>query len=150
MSMYLKSGKYVKPVVVCGPGRTKQSFKKSCDINEIVARYVKTGFMDHVRENPGIFADVSKIQDYQGMVSTIRSAQESFEQLPPELRSRFSNDPGKLIEFIADKSNLPEAIKLGLVPEPPAPKVVDAAAKKPSKEVKPPKAEKPSASSKTA
>lgn len=111
-----------RPPLVCPPGRTKQSFRKECDINVIIARFQKTGLMDHVRSNPGVFADVSKIPDFAGMVSTIRFAKESFEQLPPGLRKRFHDDPGELISFMADRDNIPEAIKLGLLP----PKVEEA------------------------
>lgn len=116
MSMGLE--KYVRPVVKCGPGKTKQSFSNSSNINTIVARYQKTGMMENVRKNPGVFADVSKIMDFQGMVAKIRFAQESFEQLPSGLRKRFSNDPAELIAFVSDDANIDEAIKLGIIPKP--------------------------------
>lgn len=127
MSMNYKPGKDGSrnlPVVVCGPGKTKQSFKDSVDINRIVAKYQKTGLMEHVRKNPGVFADVSRIDDYPGMVAKIRFANESFEQLPANLRTRFQNDPSKLIDFISDSSNREEAIKLGILPKPEKSKAV--------------------------
>jgi len=34
--------------------------------------------------------------------------------LPSDVRKRFSNDPAELIDFLADKKNDEEAIKLGL------------------------------------
>lgn len=133
--------KYVKPRITCGPGRTKQSFKQECDINSIIARYQKTGMMDHVKLNPGVFADVSNVGDYAGMVRKVRHAQESFELLPGALRQRFHQDPGEFVSFISDPENRSEAVKLGLVPapapvvEPPSDKKV-AAVKAAEKEAK--------------
>ncbi len=116
MSMYGESSR--RPVVVCGPGRTKQSFRAQTDINNIVARYQKTGLLEHVRVNPGVFADVSEIGDYHGMVAKIRFAQERFEQLPAVIRARFNGDPGLLVRFMSDEANRDEAVKLGLIGKP--------------------------------
>lgn len=116
-------GKYPRPVVDCAAandGRTKQSFLKQTNINSIVARYVKTGLMDHVSANPGVFADVSAVGDYQGMLNKVISAKEAFTALPANLRSRFNHDPAQLIEFVSDESNRDEAIKLGIIPKPKA------------------------------
>lgn len=99
-------------------GRTKQSESESCDINKIVARYERTGFLEHVRREPGIFADATGYGDYHEMASKVTAAKQSFMLLPAELRSRFFNDPGRLIAFVADDANREEAIKLGLVSKP--------------------------------
>lgn len=115
---------YKKPKVDCQSakdGRTKQSFKDECNINSIIAKYQRTGMMDHVRDNPGVYADVAEIGDYHEMTRKIRKAQESFDSLTPELRSRFNNDPGKLIAFMSDPKNVDEAITLGLVNKPKTP-----------------------------
>lgn len=106
--------------IACGPGKTKQSFQKQVDINTIIAKYVKTGFLDQVRDNPGVFADVSSVGDFHGMMNKIQFAQEAFMKLPSSLRARFGNDPGRLVGFISDSSNRDEAIKLGLIPKPSA------------------------------
>ncbi len=114
MSMYGEEYSGLK----CGKGMTKQSPTASCDINSIVARYRKTGFLEHARANPGIFADVSQLPDFQGLVSKVRHAQEAFDRLPSGLRARFHNDPGELITFCSDSENRDEAIKLGIIPKP--------------------------------
>lgn len=113
-----------KIVVPVGKGRTKQAPSDFCDINKIVARYRKTGFLEHVRANPGTFADVSGYGDFREMVQTVTLAKESFASLPSALRHRFHNDPGELLAFIADGSNRDEAVKLGILPEPKAEDVV--------------------------
>ncbi len=122
MSMYGKEN--VRPVLICGKSMTKQSFGKQCDINAIVSRYEKTGMLDHVRKNPGVFVDVSNVGDYQQMTAKIRFAQEAFEQLPSALKERFQNDPAKLVEFMSDDANREEAVKLGMLPKPKADAVV--------------------------
>jgi phage internal scaffolding protein len=38
--------------------------------------------------------------------------------LPAQIRSRFDNDPAKLIDFLENEQNHDEAIKLGLVNPP--------------------------------
>lgn len=48
MSMSTKLEKdrtYVKPRLTCGPGKTKQSFAAQVNVNNIVARYHKTGML---------------------------------------------------------------------------------------------------------
>lgn len=100
------------------PSLTQQQFKDETDINEIVRRFGLTG------ELPGDFnmpqsADlVDAITDYHTALNTIREADEEFMSMPPELRARFDNDPGKLIAFLEDGGNREEAVKLGLVKAP--------------------------------
>jgi len=110
------------PVVNCkGDGRVKQEFAKRSDINEILKRYKKSGVVDYISKNRGVFADVSGFGDFRELVQKVRSAHEAFEGLPASLRFRFHNDPAELLVFIKDASNRPEAIKLGLIEPPPAP-----------------------------
>lgn len=113
-----KGGKFVKPKLFCGPSRVKESFQKECDVNVIIARYKKTGHLEHARANPGVFSDVSQIEDYPGMVRRLKFAQDSFDDLPSDLRTRFRNDPAELIAFVSDDDNRDEAVKLGLVAKP--------------------------------
>lgn len=138
---------YKKPVVDCSGDkiRVKKSFQADSDINAIVARYQKTGLLENVRENPGVFADVSQVKDFTGMVRQVRFAQEAFEQLPADLKTRFSHDPALLIEFVSNADNRAEAIKLGILPKPDK----KAVPKEPPAPV-PAKAEEPPAPSKAA
>lgn len=120
MSLANKSGDVVPQCGAAKDGRTKQADSARCDINAIVARYRRTGFMEHQRKDPGIFADVSRLPDFHSMVRQVRLAQEGFDRLPAALRARFGNDPGKLIEFCSDVKNSEEAVKLGILPKPKA------------------------------
>lgn len=102
---------------------TKQSFANEVDINQIVARFSKTGLLPTFNGQP-FYGDVSEIGDFQEAMNVVASANELFNQYPAEIRERFGNDAGQLIEFLSDENNRDEAIALGLVVKPVDP-VVD-------------------------
>lgn len=95
-------------------GRTKQSFKDECDINQIMARYQTTGVLDFVAKHQAQYGDCTGIEFQQGL-DIIRQAREMFADLPSKLRARFSNDPGEFLDFVQDPANLEEAAQLGLL-----------------------------------
>lgn len=113
--------RYKDAVIVCGPSRTKQSFKKQVDINEIVANLKRTGLLSHVNTRAPMYADVSTIPDYQSALNIINVAKASFAALPSGVRERFQNDPGQMISFLADPKNVEEGIALGLLEKKPVP-----------------------------
>lgn len=102
-------------------GRTQQHFKDECDINFIVDRWVKTGVLTHVSHAEAVVGDFDGPEDYQEAVERVFKAQESFQALPSEIRSRFANDPALLMRFVSDPENQAEAVKLGLANAPPEP-----------------------------
>jgi len=109
-------------------GRTKQSFKEQVNINSIVAKARKTGFVNHVNNRQPYYADVSQIPDYRTACEIVSQSNRQFMELPSNVRERFDNDPGKFLEFFQDEKNLDEAVKLGLVNKPveePAPAPVE-------------------------
>lgn len=100
---------------VWGPSLTKQSFKDEANINKIIARYTKTGVLDYVQKNPGVYADLSKITNYKESLEKIIHAKATFDSLPANIRNRFRNDPAQLIDFMSDPKNTDEAESLGLI-----------------------------------
>jgi len=100
------------------PSMTIQSAKDECDINKILAKYLRTRLLDHVRENQGQYGDFTSVQDYHASVQQVREADEMFNSLPSDLRKRFSNDPGSFLSFVGDEANRDEAMELGLIPKP--------------------------------
>lgn len=131
-----------RPVVKCGPSLTKQQFKDQVNINNIVARYLKTGALDHLAQNAPQFADCLAVPDYRESLEKIQHAENMFNMLPAGLRARFGNDPSQMLEFVNKEENRTEAEKLGLLkakvsePEPtpaPAPEP-DPAPKTPKKD----------------
>jgi phage internal scaffolding protein len=75
--------------------------------------------MDHVRKNPGVYADMTDLPDYQTALQTVITAQTTFDTIPSNVRHRFDNNPQTFIDFMADPANTDEAVKLGLmIPRP--------------------------------
>lgn len=102
-----------------GPG-AKQSFKEECDINRIMFKYQKSGTVTWLNSREPTYRDVSG-GDFRTAMDLVVKANESFAALPSSVRTRFHNDAGEFLAFMDDKSNLDEAIKLGLVTVRPAP-----------------------------
>lgn len=105
-----------------------QSAKDECDINSIMAKYQRTGFLTDPLIAPSSqpsFGDFATMGDFMEAQNIIAEANQLFDQLPSTLRKRFSNDPAIMLDFLSSEENKAEAIKLGLVkapdPEPRAP-----------------------------
>ena len=114
-----ESGKKVKLKVVTYTGdesKVQKDMQDETDISNILEKYGRTGMLP-VMENPGMYDDFSDIPDYQEAQNRIRRADEAFNALPSKLREKFENDPAKMIQFLSDKENTKEAIKLGLKKE---------------------------------
>lgn len=117
------------PITEWGPSLTRQSEAKFADINFIMAKYEQTGVLPPANKAL-FFADVSKIQDFDGAMAVVHGAEESFMQLPAEVRKEFDNDPSKFISFTNDPENVPKMVEMGLLKGPedvPAESEIDAA-----------------------
>lgn len=97
-----------------GESRTKQSFQAECDINNILAKYAKTGLIDHVKKHGGYYGDLPLSNDFQTNLHAIMEAQASFDSLPANIRDRFQNDPARFLAFVEDPENGEEMVALGL------------------------------------
>lgn len=96
------------------PSRAQQHFRDETDINVMVARFQRTG----VPEAPPVFPDVqdfTQSHDFRSAMDVIVEARHAFSSVPAKVRDRFLNDPGLLLEFLADPDNRDEAERLGLV-----------------------------------
>ncbi len=105
------------------PTRTKGSMQAECDINNIVAKYNKTGIFTHFSANRGEYTDMPPTVDYQESLNLVITAQASFDALPSELRNRFHNDPALFLKFAENEDNHDEMIKMGMLPEDPVEEV---------------------------
>lgn len=95
------------------PDLAMQEFKDDCDVNLILAKFMKTGAFTHTR-GPGQYWDSSEIPDFMGAMNQVVMAQNAFMELPAQLRARFGNSPQALIDFLQNPDNLEESIRLGL------------------------------------
>lgn len=98
-----------------GRSLTKQAFKNQVNINTIMAKYRKTGMIEHVNGEQPFYGDVSDIKSYQDACNIVAKAEELFYGMSSDIRKRFENDPAKLIAFLQDEKNLDEARQLGIV-----------------------------------
>lgn len=93
---------------------TQQHFKDECDINNILRQFNITGLLPEAPLSPR-YGDFTGIGDYHSALNQVIAAENEFMALPAQIRSRFDNDPAKLIDFLEKSENKDEAIKLGLV-----------------------------------
>lgn len=114
-----------KPVLTCpGDGRTKQSFRDECDINNIMRKYNKTGLLpDMIKANPR-YGDFSSVLTYQESLQVVFEAQKQFENLPANVRARFGNEPAHFLAFANDPQNVSEMVSMGLAIAKPSESVV--------------------------
>jgi len=108
----LRSGRPV--VMAIGDGRTKQEFKHECDVNTIIRRFVRDGFLVHMAKGTPKFLDVSEIGDYRTAIDQVRAAEEYFGNLPAKVRAKFGNDAARFLDE-AGKLSRDELRELGLV-----------------------------------
>lgn len=98
---------------------TKQSFKESSDINNIMSKYLRTGVIDSTNRAVATYGDIPAI-DFRQAMEVVVLAEAAFAELPSGARARFDNDPAKFLEFAENPDNLDEAVRLGLTDAPPA------------------------------
>lgn len=93
-----------EPILFTEPSMTKQSFKASCDINNILVKYQKTGVFDHVKQYEGQYFDATET-DYHEAMNTIINADNMFADLPAKARDYFNNDPAEFLAFFDEYSD---------------------------------------------
>lgn len=95
-------------------GRTQQSFKEQCDVNNILKRF-QNGIVPEMR--PAEYGDFLDAPDFHAAQNSVIEAREAFEALPARLRKRFGNDPAEFLSFMDDPDNVPEMRAMGLLPK---------------------------------
>lgn len=98
--------------------RAKQSFRDECDMNNIVSRINKTGFVPLEAQaslRRQIYGDFSQSpQSLEEAYAIVGRADAAFAALPAALRERFEG-PAGLLAFVENPDNLKEAHALGLI-----------------------------------
>lgn len=109
------------------PSMTKQEFRDDCDINLLMARYEKTGVIDHINRSVPQYGDFASVPEYHEAIEIVRRAESDFASLPATVRDRFENDPAQYLAFVNDPENLEESYELGLRerPKDPEPQKVE-------------------------
>lgn len=98
---------------------TQQHFRDEVDINTIMRRYAQSGQFPIVRD-PGVFADFSGITDYDSAVERLRWIESEFMKLDPEVRLKFDNNPGRMLELYQELApeKFDELVKKPAAPRP--------------------------------
>ena len=110
--------KDVGDIIFTEPSLTNQSFKFECDINNICDGKAFSSLP--ANRNLPLFDDFTNLGNYQESLDVISKAQSMFEELPSAIRSKFENDPQKLIDFVSNpEKNYEEGLKLGIFKEKP-------------------------------
>lgn len=117
MTFYSEKRTSVKKVFK-KPSRTKQAFAKESNVNFIMAKYLSSGVIEHVRKNSGFYADVTDVPDYKEALMVVMEASDLFNSLPSDIRTKFDNDPQKYLEFVSKPENKDQLIKWGMVKAP--------------------------------
>lgn len=97
------------------PSDCIQSEADKLDLAIIKSIYDKTGVMNNVRTDQPRYGDFTSSRDLHDVILRAQEAQEDFMALDAQIRRRFDNDPGKLIDFVMNPKNAQEAVKLGLL-----------------------------------
>lgn len=81
-----------------------ESFAKSCDIGNILARFAN-GEVDLLNASPGFYGDVRDMpKNYADYYSRVKEADKIFYNLPEDLRDKFNNSPEEFFRsFGSDK-----------------------------------------------
>lgn len=97
-----------------------QSFAKEADINTIMARYQKTGFIGDPTQRATrmpFWEDVSHVPtDLMEAEAAIAKSKAAFMNLPAMLRNMFQNSPHALLAWLDKPENEGQAIQWGLLP----------------------------------
>lgn len=94
--------------------RTEQSHKKEVDINTIVKRHgmdmiAKTALL----QTPEYSMDEIPTNDFHEAMIIIAKAQQTFEQMPSEIRKEFHNNPAEYMDYIHNPDNKDALIERG-------------------------------------
>lgn len=93
----------------------EQNHIQETNINEIIRRHG----IDLIRKTAMLqsqtfqFDDVTG-NDFQEAMEKVNKAQESFEQMPSELRAKFEYNPAKFLDFVQNPDNINEMVEMGL------------------------------------
>lgn len=93
----------IKPKVY-DDGCTKQTFKKQCDITNIMQQFQRKGTITHLERREAQYADFSDVENLEVAMQRIERGTEIFEELPSELRREFGNNPFQFFRYV----NAPE------------------------------------------
>ncbi len=85
-------------------GRTKQSFKDSCDINKLLEKGAKAGGLSHLQRHGARYGDFANI-DWENLPLQLAEGNQVFQELPAELKKEFNQNPAEFFNYVTDPQN---------------------------------------------
>jgi len=108
----MTSQHYKRSQIDCSePLITDQSGGKDADINNIMARYVKTKQLPNIQNKVAQFIDNTMVPSLEDAHNLLQQAKELFYSLPSSVRKIINNDPKKLPELLNDPDHTELLIK---------------------------------------
>mgnify|MGYP000648153171 CR=1 FL=1 len=95
----IKAGKRYVPEYGGGEGAADQSFKKECDINHLMAKYLKTGTLTHQQLAEPQY-HYCEAQTFKDAMDTVAEATSLFESLPSEERAKYNHDVATYLDYL--------------------------------------------------
>lgn len=93
---------------------TDQSYKKACDINNIVKQFNATGKLPTTNKVPQ-YGDYSEMPTLETAFAIAHNASKLFMELPSDIRKLINNDASQLENFISQPENEDLCLKYGLI-----------------------------------
>lgn len=87
------------------PTITQQHFAAECNINQIIARFNKTGVLGDGKPTPPSYADVSLFGDFRESQEKIQKGKAAFAAMPVEVRRLAGGDPSRLWDVLVNPEN---------------------------------------------
>lgn len=79
---------------------TEQHHEKQCNINNIMARYEKTGLIDHINRIEGNYGDATGA-DFKTALDLVKREEANFAELPAKIRAELNDDPAEYLDLVA-------------------------------------------------
>lgn len=96
------------------PSMTVQSEAEFVDLDKLVRRHQATGEWVNVPTRTPQYGDSTGPRTLQQALDQVEAAHAEFEALPARVRSRVSNDPVVLLEWLTDPEKAQELADMGL------------------------------------
>lgn len=100
--MSLSKLRAARPQIDCSEDtpRTKQEFAEECDINNILAKFRKTGVVTHLAKHAPRYGDAT-LTSYEEAMLTVAEANTMWEECPSHIRQEF----GSIEQFLQWQEN---------------------------------------------
>ncbi len=95
------------------PTRTLQAHKDESDINLIMAKYIRSGVIEHGNANSARYGFAPAV-DFREALELIDEAKQQFDTLPAKVRKEFDNSAEKFLKFCEQPDAAEKLIELGV------------------------------------